>query len=270
MRSSRNPRKASPIAAWAIAFALAAMGLLYTQATAAGVVPLDFPPQPQAAAAEAQGRPQGGFESASVQPEITLERIQAELSEHVSRVKDVTAKVSFVQRSPRDGSMIEGELEIAAIFPDLARATWTKPEIYAGVFYILDAQANLYIEYVPATGEAHRLPLDQVLAGQQLIQISADQIFSLPSAEQYFLELTSVIQLDGVRYAVVQATEKATSQVFRVWVDTGRWLVTRMQSVTPKGEIQATAEVLDVRVNQGLEAASLRRLPPGTIQRSYP
>jgi len=28
--------------------------------------------------------------------------------------------------------------------------------------------------------------------------------------------------------------------------------------------------VLEIRVNEGLEATALRRLPPGTIQRSFP
>lgn len=251
MRLTLAIPKARPATAWALILGLLTMGLFYAPIAEADDLPLDLKP----------------YES---EPGITLERIHAELSEHLSRVTDITARVSFVQRSPRDGSKTEGELELAAIFPDLARATWTKPEIYAGVFYILDAQANLYIEYVPATGEAHRLPLDQVLAGQPLVQISPDQIFALPSAEQFLLELAGVTQLNGSEYAVVNATEKASGQLYRVWVDTGRWLVTRVQSVTPQGEILATAEVLDINVNQGLEAAALRRLPPGTVQRSYP
>lgn len=269
MSAFRSDRKAKPRARRVFAIILAATALLCSLVAEASL-PIDSRTQPTAITDEAAARQPAGSDAAPVQADLTLDRIHAELKEHISRIKDVTARVRFVQISPRDGSKIEGELELAAILPDLARATWIKPEIYAGVFYILDAQANWYIEYVPATGEAHRLPLDQVLAGQSLVQISPDQIFSLPSAEQFHLELAAVTELNGVRYAVVKATEKASGQVYRVWVDTGRWLVTRMQSVSPSGEIQATAEVLDIRVNQGLEAAALRRLPPGTIHRSYP
>ena len=178
--------------------------------------------------------------------------------------------VSFTQISERDGSKSEGELQLAAIFPDLVRATWTKPEIYAGVFYILDAQANVYTEYVPATGEAHRLPLDQILADQPLVQLNPDQIFSLPPADQFHLQLESVTEANGISYAVISATEKSTGQAYRVWVDTERWLVTRMQMLSPEGTVQALAEVLELHINQGVDAAALRVLPPGTIQLNYP
>lgn len=205
-------------------------------------------------------------------PALTLERIHQELEQHVARVRDVKATVSFVQISERDGSKSEGELQLAAIFPDLVKATWTKPEIYAGVFYIIDVPANVYIEYVPATGEAHRLPLDRVLAEQPLVQIqlNPDQLFSLPPAEQFQLDLESVSEANGITYAVVSATERATGQKYRVWVDTQQWLVTRMQMLSPAGDVQVTAEVLDLQINQGIDAAALRRLPPGTIQRIYP
>ena len=136
-----------------------------------------------------------------------MDRIHHELREQVARVRDIKATVSLTQVSPRDGSKSEGELQLAAIFPDLARATWTKPEIYAGVFYIIDVQANLYTEYVPATGEAHRLPLDHVLSGQPYIQLTPDQLFSLPPAERFDLDLETVTEMDEASYAVVSAKE---------------------------------------------------------------
>lgn len=205
-------------------------------------------------------------------PPITLERIHRELEQHVAQVRDVKATISFVQISERDGSKSEGELQLAAIFPDLVKATWTKPEIYAGVFYIVDVPANVYIEYVPATGEAHRLPLDRVLAEQPLVQIqlNPDQLFSLPPADQFDLQLEAVSEADGITYAVVSATERTSGQKYRIWVDTQQWLVTRMQMLSPAGNVQTTAEVLDLELNQGIDAAALRRLPPGTIQRTYP
>lgn len=202
--------------------------------------------------------------------EITLDRIHEELREQVSRVRDIKARVSITQISPRDGSKSEGELQLAAIFPDLARATWTKPEIYAGVFYIIDVQANLYTEYVPATGEAHRLPLDQVLSGQSYLQLTPDQLFSLPPAERFQLDLETVTELDSASYAVVSAKEYNSDKTYRIWVDTDRWLVSRMQMLSPDGKVQAHVEVLDLEINQGLDAAALRLLPPGTVQRSYP
>lgn len=219
---------------------------------------------------ESEAAAEPSRQASQTAPAITLERIHHELERHVAQVRDVNATVSFTQISPRDGSKSEGELQLAAIFPDLVRATWTKPEIYAGVFYIIDVQANAYIEYVPATGEAHRLPLDQILAEQPLVQINPDQIFSLPPADQFDLDLESVSETNGIVHAVVSATENATGQMYRIWVDTERWLVTRMQMLSPTGTVQAVAEVLDLKINQGVDAAALRRLPPGTIQRTYP
>lgn len=219
---------------------------------------------------EAQTTHETAPKGAKGAPAITLERIHEELEQHVAQVRDLKATVSFTQVSARDGSKSEGELQLAAIFPDLVKATWTKPEIYAGVFYIIDVPANVYIEYVPATGEAHRLPLDQVLAEQPLVQLNPDQIFSLPPAEQFDLDLETVSLTDDVSYAVVSATERATGQKYRIWVDTERWLVTRMQMLSPSGDVQAVAEVIDLAINQGIDAATLRRLPPGTIQRTYP
>jgi len=140
-----------------------------------------------------------------------------------------------------------------------------------GVFYIIDVQANLYTEYVPATGEAHRLPLDQVLSGQSYTSSSRPtSFFRCPPAERFELDLETVTELDSASYAVVSAKEYDSDKTYRIWVDTDRWLVSRMQMLSPDGKVQALVEVLDLEINQGLDAAALRLLPPGTVQRSYP
>src|SRR5690606_13629168 len=129
MHSSRSTFKARPAAAWIFALAVSA-GSFWLQAPQAGALPLEPAVHPPVGEEAPHHRPQGS-DASHAHAELTLERIHDELSQHIARVRDLTARVSFVQVSPRDGSKIEGELELAAIVPDLARATWVKPEIYA-------------------------------------------------------------------------------------------------------------------------------------------
>lgn len=198
---------------------------------------------------------------------LTLQDIAGQLSDRLATVADVSVLVSFTQFSNRDGSKNEGELQLEAVLPHLIRATWTKPEIYSGVFFILDSQANQYIEYIPAMAEAHIRPLDQVLDQQTPIQISPEQLFTLPPAENF--DLTLVTADTTTDTATVQAVEHASGQTYLITVDTARWFITRIEERNPDGQVVRIAEATDFRINQDLNAASLKRLPPGTIERTY-
>lgn len=198
--------------------------------------------------------------------ELTLDDISARLERQLETAFDVIAQVKFVQIAA-DGSKNEGILRLEAIFPDLVRATWIKPEIYEGVFFILDFDHNTYTEYIPATGEAFKHPLDQILDQQSPIPLRPQQFFSLPSTTEFDLSLTGVDHEEG--YAAIQAVERATGRVYDIRVDTERWLATRIEGRTPDGRVEY-AEAFDIQINQDLNAASLRLLPPGTVERSYP
>lgn len=199
---------------------------------------------------------------------LTLEQIIDELAVHLSQVRDVTAtlNVSFM----RDDSEVKGELALAAIFPDLIRATWVQPEFYSGMFYILDAEEETYTEYWPAIGEARKLPLYEVLDNQSPIPLTPDQLFSLPSQDEFNLELSQVENGGEVVYALVTAVDKQTGETFRVWVDTEKWIVTQVESLSPEGRVELSAKAVDIEINQDLNEAFLRRLPPGTVQRRFP
>ena len=104
-------------------------------------------------------------------------------------------------------------------------------EIYAGVFYIIDVQANL----TPNTsrdGRSAPAALDQVLSGQSYIQLTPDQLFRSP-AERFELDLETVTELDSASYAVVSLRNTIRLKTYRIWVDTDRWLVSRMQMLLP-------------------------------------
>lgn len=200
---------------------------------------------------------------------FTLDEIANELKYRLESVSDVTAQVTFAQFSEKDGSKNEGMLKLEAIFPDLIRATWNSPEIYSGVFFILDTTKNTYTEYVPAMGEAHRLPLDQVIDQQSVIQLAPEQLFSLPSADDYNLKLINSVADLPSGYVIVEAVEKIErAQVFTMWVDTSRWLITRIEERDKDGRLVRLAEATNIRVNQNLNENTLRLLPPGTVERS--
>jgi len=200
---------------------------------------------------------------------ITLDQIADALEAHVQEVRDVSATVSFVQVAARDGSRMEGEVELAAIFPNLVRATWIKPDYLAGVVWILDAERNQFTQYLPASGEATRLPLDKTLEQQGALPFTAPQdLFTLPPRDRF--DLAVVGGGESPHLVQVQAKSKDAHQAYLLLVDTSKWLVTRFQSLNAKGTVEFSAEARNIQVNQSLEAADLRRLPPGTIERSYP
>lgn len=210
--------------------------------------------------------------ASSLSESLSVEQIADTLNARIQEVHDVSATVSFVQVAVRDGSRTEGEVRLAAIFPDLVRATWLKPEYLAGVIWILDAENNLFTQYIPVSGEATRLPLNETLEDQTALPLTTpDDLFTLPPQDQFDLTIVDSDSGDADPHHVhIRATSKDVDHSYLLLVDTSKWLVTRFQSLTAKGTIDFSAEARDIHINQSLQAADLRRLPPGAIERSYP
>src|SRR5690606_35718486 len=114
-----------------------------------------------------------------------------------------------------------------------------------------------FTQYQPATGEAMHQPLDSILGDMKAqIPLTPEDLFSLPSSEQYDLDVTDLVtQDDGASWAVVRAVDNQTGQTFRVWVDLNDWLVTQVERLTPEGRVEVTAKAHSIQLNQGLTAA---------------
>ncbi len=204
---------------------------------------------------------------ASSEP-LSVEQIADTLSARIQDVRDVSATVSFVQVSERDGSRMEGEVRLAAIFPDLVRATWNKPDYLSGVIWILDSENNMFTQYIPVSGEAARLPLDETLEDQSALPFATpEDLFTLPPQDRFDLTIVDEANPDLV---TVQAKSKGGDQTYLLLVDTSKWLVTQFQTLNAKGAVNFSAIARDIQINQSLQAAELRRLPPGVIERSFP
>lgn len=212
---------------------------------------------------------------ASEGPEAASEGIEIDfvaemLKERIDEVRDVSAIVTFFNVSARNGSRDEGRVHLAAIFPDLIRVTFIQPEFFSGVFYILDSERNLFTQYAPATGEAQHHRLDETLSQSLPIQITPEQLFTLPPEDLFDLAVVEASTAPGESYALVEALHKESGARYQVRVDLERRLVTEIASFHADGGIAFMAEASAIIVNQGLSAAVLRQLPAGTIERSFP
>ena len=201
---------------------------------------------------------------------LTIEGIAERLAVRFRDVDDITARIQFVQVSPRDGSRSQGELLLQAIFPDLARAAWLKPDFLSGIVWILDTQRNRFTQYEPTTGAARHHPLSEVMADQALIPLAPEQLFSLPSEDYFALSVEELPADAAPAQAVVRAVDTRSGKVYRIWVDTAEWLVTRIESLTADGRVELSAWAAEIHINRGLTKAELRQLPPGTKEISLP
>src|SRR5690554_4636195 len=80
------------------------------------------------------------YDSTLWQRYFTVEYITEQLAERFEEVHDITANITYIQVSSRDGSKSEGQLQLLAIFPDLVRATWVKPDLLSGILWIADTE----------------------------------------------------------------------------------------------------------------------------------
>lgn len=200
--------------------------------------------------------------------ELTVDTIAQKLAQRVQDVHDLSATVTFVQISARNGARSEGEMHLKALFPDLVRVTWHNPEMLRGLVWIVDTQAGRFTQYEPTTGEARHHPLSDVLADGFALPLTPEQLFALPDNEQFQLELVEASDEGEAPFAVVQAVDTLSQKMYRIWVDLTDWLVTRMESFNASGQIELAAQVEALHINQGLTASQVRALPPGTIERS--
>ncbi len=239
---------------WRLLLAVTLVGALYG-AVPTGSIYADAPTKPASVDAA----------------ELTIEYIAQKLETRIQDVIDITADIAFVQVSPRNGSRSEGELQLKALFPDLVRAAWTSPDFLSGLLWILDVQRDRFTQYQPTTGEARHLPLSDVIADQTLIPITPEQLFTLPSNDQYALEIEQQPPSEADQpVAIVRAVDTLSGKTFRVWVDLQDWIVTRIESLNASGRVELSAWVQEIHINQGLTAAELRGLPPGTVERHMP
>lgn len=202
--------------------------------------------------------------------ELTVDYIAEKLAARVQNVIDLSATVAFTQTSSRNGARSDGEIQLQAIFPGLVRAAWTNPDILRGLLWILDTHNDRFTQYEPSTGEARHHPLSEILADYPPLPLTPEQLFSLPSSEQYELEVAEQSSEGERPYAMVRAVDKKTKSEYRVWVDITDWMVTRVESLNSGGAVQVSAWVREIHMNLGLSAADIRALPPGTIERPMP
>lgn len=199
--------------------------------------------------------------------DLTVEYIAENLAARMQSVIDISANVSFTQVSPRNGSRSDGEIQIKAIFPNLVRAVWMSPDLLRGLLWIVDTQNDRFTQYEPTTGEARHHLLSDVVKDVPLLPLSPDQIFSLPSTEQFNLEIAEASLEGDDPFAVVRAVDKRSSSEYRVRVDLSDWMVLQIESISPTGTVELSAQVEKVHINMGLTATDIRALPPGTIER---
>lgn len=178
-----------------------------------------------------------------------------------SEIKDLTGVVDLEQYST-DGSVVQVQTTVQAVLPSLLRLDFVKPETFAGTFYVLDRNTNQIMQYSPITEQVIVSSIEQTLS-ERFVPTTVEQLFSLPSPEDYNLSVLSTEQhLVGV---LAKAKNDPASPYFHFWIDQDTWIVSRMHVFEAQGQPLFTIRLRDVKINRSLVEAQLKRLPARAV-----
>lgn len=182
-----------------------------------------------------------------------------------ANVRDITGIVDLEQFSS-DGSVVKAQTTVQATLPNLLRLSFAKPETFAGMLYVLDRKTNQIMQYSPITEQVIVSSIDQALS-ERFVPTTVEQLFSLPSPDDYDLTVfaTQTPDKQPLIGVMAKAKEAPDSPFFHFWIDQATWMVARMQVFEAQGQPLFSIVLRDVKVNQNLAEAQLRKMPYGAI-----
>jgi outer membrane lipoprotein-sorting protein len=191
---------------------------------------------------------------------ITIDTILAQVEERFEDIYDLSGLVDLKQYTS-DGTVVAAQTTVDALLPGLLRLEFVNPETFAGAIYVIDRDKDQVIQYSPITEQAIVSSIDQVIA-ERFVPTTVEQLFSLPSPDDYDLTLVGTQQ----SLLHVSARPKKADDTFsyHFWIDKEQWMVQRMQ-VFDAGALLFEIMLSGIVTNSGFSATQLRSMPAGAI-----
>jgi outer membrane lipoprotein-sorting protein len=141
-----------------------------------------------------------------------------------------------------------------------------KPETFAGAIYVIDRKTNQVMQYSPITEQVIVSGIDQVIS-ERFVPTTVEQLFSLPSPEDYNLTIVGTETKGNQTLINVSAKPKKNGDntTFSFWIDQSQWFVQRMKVYGSDGKLLFTINLSDIKTNQNLTEAALKKMPPGAM-----
>ena len=195
---------------------------------------------------------------------ITADSILKNLDATQKNTKDFSAKVSG--SAEQNDSRTKFEVKIAGITASkLTRVEFLAPDALADNFLIIDNQNSYNYQFITNQVTIQKNANASEVGGFNLnFNALNDLQTTFPSNQVDFKPVTSETTPAGKAY-ILDATPKKSSNLnfdrLKVWVLESGWRVYRTQSFDAKGVMQFDITISDWKVNAGLKASELCKIP---------
>ena len=195
---------------------------------------------------------------------VTADNILKNLDTTQKNTKDFSAKVSG--SAEQNDSRTKFEVKIAGITASkLTRVDFLAPDALADNFLIIDNQNAYNYQFITNQVTIQRNANASEVGGFNLnFNALNDLQTTFPSNQVDFKPITSETTPAGKAY-ILDATPKKGAKLefdrLKVWVLESGWRVYRTQAFDAKGVLQFDVTISDWKVNAGLKASELCKIP---------
>ena len=195
---------------------------------------------------------------------VTADSILKNLDATQKNTKDFSAKVSG--SAEQNDSRTKFEVKITGITASkLTRVEFLAPDALADNFLIIDNQNSYNYQFITNQVTIQKNANASEVGGFNLnFNALNDLQTTFPSNQVDFKPVTSETTPAGKAY-ILDATPKKSSNLnfdrLKVWVLESGWRVYRTQSFDAKGVMQFDVTISDWKVNAGLKASELCKIP---------
>ena len=195
---------------------------------------------------------------------VTADNILKNLDTTQKNTKDFSAKVSG--SAEQNDSKTKFEVKIAGITASkLTRVDFLAPDALADNFLIIDNQNAYNYQFITNQVTIQRNANASEVGGFNLnFNALNDLQTTFPSNQVDFKPITSETTPAGKAY-ILDATPKKGAKLefdrLKVWVLESGWRVYRTQAFDAKGVLQFDVTISDWKVNAGLKASELCKIP---------
>lgn len=230
-----------------------------------GIAPATAGSEDGAVADHANGRAEeGAADDLAMEdvPALALDDVLAEAEARLNTIKTVRLLVTLEQYSPADGSVTFGQGRLQAYMPDVFRFDWLQPDMMAGSILLVDKSNNEAQQYNPIREEIIIQRWDH-LAAQQNLGPEIDRWLSVPSPDEFYLELGETETMgDRIGYVVLARPKEMPEILYEFVVDGETWLISHFRQYDQEGRLALRGALTDIAVNGELNLQQMTSMPP--------
>lgn len=192
---------------------------------------------------------------------VSLDELLANAEENMADIETVELLVTLEQYSPADGSVTPGSGRLAAQMPDIFRFDWLQPDMMAGSILLVDKPNNEARQYNPIREEIIVQRWDD-LAQQQNLGPEIDRWLSVPSPDDFMLELGDSETIDGATVHIILARpHEAPDVLYEFAIDPDTWFISHFRQYDEDGRLMLYGVLSDVHINGDVSKSRLTAMP---------